>query len=432
MVSTDLVASESAANPCEIWEQMSEQLSAIDGFDATGERSALRAMSTPKVNGYVRSMSTVSKSSSPYSCYSNVSRASLLSCVTAAGHGGTSILKFVGRDALHIPEVPDCIMKVYTEAEVQVYELLAAGDAMRPFTAEYHGEVDPDDIAVLLGSLEGKYIRLSNLLKGYGREPHVMDCKIGMRTFVEAEAKVSKPRNDLYKKLIALDPSAPTAEERETQECTKFRYMSFNDSFTTLGTLGFRIDGITHSKGRTPQNELKRLGALSEIVHRIVDEFMSAEDISSVGAASKSTSSVCAASKSTTSRSTMWASKSSGVLRLDRRKAATSVLEALKRIREAMLESDLVKSHAFVGASLLFITEADGPAAGVYLIDFAKTLPLPTGITIDHRSKWEAGNYEDGLFIGIDMMIICWETVLMRFSAMTSSKTYDFSVVEPT
>jgi 1D-myo-inositol-triphosphate 3-kinase len=41
----------------------------------------------------------------------------------------------------------------------------------------------------------------------------------------------------------------------------------------------------------------------------------------------------------------------------------------------------------------------------VWLIDFAKTLVLPNGMSISHSSKWVVGNHEDGYLIGLNNLI---------------------------
>lgn len=52
---------------------------------------------------------------------------------------------------------------------------------------------------------EGKqYLQLENLLHNF-TNPNIMDVKIGLRTFLESELS-PKPRIDLLKKLVALDP----------------------------------------------------------------------------------------------------------------------------------------------------------------------------------------------------------------------------------
>lgn len=43
--------------------------------------------------------------------------------------------------------------------------------------------------------------------------------------------------------------------------------------------------------------------------------------------------------------------------------------------------------------------------ASIWLIDFAKTVILPSDANIDHQSKWSVGNHEDGYLIGINNLI---------------------------
>lgn len=46
-----------------------------------------------------------------------------------------------------------------------------------------------------------KYIELQDLLHGF-RDPHVMDIKMGTRTFLESEVSNPTTRFDLYQKVI--------------------------------------------------------------------------------------------------------------------------------------------------------------------------------------------------------------------------------------
>lgn len=57
-----------------------------------------------------------------------------------------------------------------------------------------------------------------------------------------------------------------------------------------------------------------------------------------------------------------------------------------------------------VGSSLLFVHDESG-RAGVWLIDFAKCCRLAHTVSVDHRSPWIPGNYEDGYLFGLDNLL---------------------------
>ena len=73
-----------------------------------------------------------------------------------------------------------------------------------------------------------------------------MDIKVGTRSFLEADLsdKETKPRTDLFLKMMVLAPNEATAEERRTKTITKRRYMLWRERDTSSATLGFRVEGI--------------------------------------------------------------------------------------------------------------------------------------------------------------------------------------------
>lgn len=84
--------------------------------------------------------------------------------------------------------------------------------------------------------------------------------------------------------------------------------------------------------------------------------------------------------------------------------------ERLLEIRRGIEESEFFHTHEVIGSSLLFVYDDHGQA-NVWAIDFAKTTELPAGVTIDHRSKWEEGNHEDGYLFGLDNLILLWSSL---------------------
>lgn len=74
------------------------------------------------------------------------------------------------------------------------------------------------------------------------------------RTYLEEELMKARERprlrKDMYDKMVAVDPGAPTEQERAQQGVLKPRYMQWRETLSSTATLGFRIEGI---KVRTPE-----------------------------------------------------------------------------------------------------------------------------------------------------------------------------------
>lgn len=102
------------------------------------------------------------------------------------------------------------------------------------------------------------YLQLQDLLSDFD-QPCVMDCKIGVRTYLEEELSKAKEkpklRKDMYEKMIQIDKDAPSDEEHRVKGVTKPRYMVWRETISSTATLGFRIE-VCHSRppGATPNH----------------------------------------------------------------------------------------------------------------------------------------------------------------------------------
>lgn len=228
-------------------------------------------------------------------------------------------------------------------------------DSISPFVPEYQGTLILDN--------EEKFIQLQDCLSSFVK-PSIMDCKIGVRTYLEEELAKAKEkpklRKDMYEKMIAVDPSAPSDEEKKLKGVTKPRYMVWRETISSTATLGFRIEGVKKCDG-TSSKEFKTTKTKEQILDAFTDFVTSNSNI------------------------------------------AKQYLERLQAIRKALNTSQFFKAHELIGSSLLFVHDND--KACIWMIDFGKTVPLPDGLSIDHKTPWVVGNHEDGYLIGIDNLI---------------------------
>ena len=79
------------------------------------------------------------------------------------------------------------------------------------------------------------------------------------------------------------------------------------------------------------------------------------------------------------------------------------LLERLRVIREKFEACSYFRQHEVVGSSIFIIY--DDHHVGAWIIDFAKTHPVPEGISLNHRSPWSQGNHEEGFLYGLDSLI---------------------------
>ncbi|XP_072277487.1 inositol-trisphosphate 3-kinase B-like isoform X2 [Pyxicephalus adspersus] len=182
------------------------------------------------------------------------------SWVQLAGHEGN----FKASERGHI-------LKKFSPIENACLEALME-DILRPYVPTYHGPVERED---------QMYIKMEDLLMGL-EAPSIMDCKMGFRTYLEDElAKALQkptPRKDLYNKMVALDPQAPTPEEHLQKAVTKPRYMQWRESVSSTAVLGFRIEGVTIEAGSVKKN-FKKMKSRQQIMETFVTFTKSRKDI---------------------------------------------------------------------------------------------------------------------------------------------------------
>uniref|UniRef100_A0A803SWT3 Kinase n=1 Tax=Anolis carolinensis TaxID=28377 RepID=A0A803SWT3_ANOCA len=255
------------------------------------------------------------------------------------------------------------ILKRYSENEEKCFELLMK-DPLRSCVPIFHGVVERDGES---------YIQLDDLLVNF-EGPCVMDCKMGIRTYLEEELTKArekpKLRKDMYKKMIDVDPLAPTAEENTQHAVTKPRYMQWRETISSSANLGFRIEGIKKADGSCNTNF--KTTKTWEQVFQVFMEFIK-ED--------------------------------TAILK--------KYLRRLYEIRGILESSEFFRRHEVIGSSLLFVHDDSGHA-NVWLIDFGKTTLLSDGQTLDHRIAWEEGNREDGYLFGLDNLIDILASILDR------------------
>uniref|UniRef100_A0A8D0B470 Kinase n=1 Tax=Salvator merianae TaxID=96440 RepID=A0A8D0B470_SALMN len=269
--------------------------------------------------------------------------------VQLAGHTGNFKAGDFGR-----------ILKKYCPSEQRCLERLVC-DALQPFVPMYFGVVEHDGET---------YIQMEDLLCGFDA-PSIMDCKMGVRTYLEEELEKARqqpcPRRDMYDKMVAVDPTAPTPEEHAQCGVLKPRYMQWRETLSSTTTLGFRIEGIKKADG-TCSTSFKKTRQPEQVMQAFWDFVDGSKDI------------------------------------------LKAYLERLLELRVALEQSEFLKTHEVVGSSLLFVHDQTGQAR-VWMIDFGKTVPLPEKQTLTHRLPWVEGNREDGYLWGLDNLIAVLEGV---------------------
>jgi len=201
------------------------------------------------------------------------------------------------------------------------------------------------------------YMELQCCLSQFSN-PNLMDIKMGTRTFLQGETSSSKPRKDLYEKMVKEDPAAPTETEVSDEAVSKYRYMDWRDCISSSRSLGFRIEGVT-VEGKSSR-DYKATSDYQQIC-KIFEQFTSD------------------------------------------RKIRNMYLERLRLIKHLCEKSAFFKSHELIGSSLLFVHDQE--KASIWLIDFEKTRSLDDEVSISHDKEWDLDNHEDGYLIGLNSVI---------------------------
>jgi 1D-myo-inositol-triphosphate 3-kinase len=149
------------------------------------------------------------------------------------------------QDSFRPGEKAGSIQKKSDQNECSALKALSMDAILRPFVPEYNQTVIKD------GQL---FVEMSDLLREF-TDPAVMDIKMGVRTYLEDELEKARTkkvlRQDMYKKMVEIDPAEPTEEEHAQQAITKPRYMQWRETISSSSSLGFRIEGIKTSEGNS-------------------------------------------------------------------------------------------------------------------------------------------------------------------------------------
>ena len=230
---------------------------------------------------------------------------------------------------------------------------------LRPFVPELLGIIEKDGVVC---------VEMVDLLREF-KEPAVMDIKIGVRTYLEDELakertrKTSRP--DLYEKMVNLDRDAPTEDENAEKAITKPRYMQWRETLSSTSTLGFRIEGVRTPGGKSFKG-FKKTKTREEVIGELRSYLSNYSDLKE------------------------------------------PFLQKMTEIRSVLEPSEFFRTHEVIGSSLLFLYDSSGKC-DIHMIDYGKTIELPPGISVDHRSPWVEGNHEDGYLWGLDNLIGLWE-----------------------
>lgn len=279
-------------------------------------------------------------------------------------HNRKSFFQLAGhKESFRAGARPNTILKRSIENEERCLKELMKDNSLAPFVPRFYGLLKLHDDGHI-------YLELQDLIAGFHAfDVSVMDVKMGCRTYHEEDLnnalRDTRLRPDMYDKMLEIDENEPTNEERLLKAITKPRYMIWRETISSTANLAFRIEAMRLKDG-TIDKEFKT----TKSEEQVAKAFM------------------------------RYASN---------RNIRLAYLKRLYDLRQALMQSHFFLTHELIGCSLLFVHS--DTEANIWLIDFAKTRPLPDSIRITHWKKWELGNHEDGFLLGVDNLIRILESI---------------------
>lgn len=208
--------------------------------------------------------------------------------------------------------------------------------------------------------------------------PCLMDIKMGARTFIEEEASATSLRSDLLEKMLKVDASAATEEEKKAGGITKMRYLQFRERSTSSATLGFRIDAVRLADGVDAPcldvSELRTLTTEPDVAEAVLQYVQSRPSVLRAFAAK------------------------------------------LRQIRSVLDTCDTFMMHSFIRTSILLIYSDETGEVSVNMIDLSRA--YAAGRRLTHRDAWMPGNHEDGYLTGLDNLIRIFDKLVEQTMAV--------------
>lgn len=190
--------------------------------------------------------------------------------------------------------------------------------------------------------------------------------------------------------MVAVDPSAPSAEEHRDKAITKLCYMQFREQQSSTCSQGFRVEAMKVNVKYILFVYLKYNLLIYHIVCYIIllrFQFRGSPPVTDL--------------KKVKSREEVMVTMA--LFLGGREDTRQRLLARLKEIREKFEQSLYFQRHEVVGSSIFMIY--DDTKVGAWIIDFAKTLLVPDGQVVSHRRPWVQGNHEEGFLTGLDSLI---------------------------